>query len=140
MIDVGTKTELYKHLRAFAESGKSVIYMSSELEEFIGFATRVLVFRDGGLFDTFDRENVDAKRILEAMFGQTDGAGPDSGERPIPTQAVEADQTPNAPETDGKVIAPSFQDEKEIYPQHMIANIKIIEFDANGQALNREGR
>ena len=139
-IDVGTKTELYKHLRAFAESGKSVIYMSSELEEFIGFASRVLVFRDGGLFDTFDRENVDAKRILEAMFGQTDGAGPDSGERPLPTLAVETDQTPGAPETDGKVITPGFQDEKEIYPQHMVANIKIIEFDANGQALNRRGR
>ena len=30
-IDVGAKTELYKHLRAFAESGKSVVYMSSEL-------------------------------------------------------------------------------------------------------------
>ena len=39
-IDVGAKTELYRHLRDFAASGKSVVDMSSELEEFIGFAPR----------------------------------------------------------------------------------------------------
>ena len=74
-IDVGAKTELYKHLRAFAADGKSVIYMSSELEEFFGFATRVIVFRDGAPFDAFDGRRLDPKAILEAMFGQTSGAG-----------------------------------------------------------------
>ncbi|MBL4646501.1 MAG: sugar ABC transporter ATP-binding protein, partial [Rhizobiales bacterium] len=74
-IDVGAKSELYKHLRAFAEGGKSVVYMSSEIEEFPGFATRVLVFRDGAPFDAFDGRRLDPKSILEAMFGQTDGSG-----------------------------------------------------------------
>lgn len=74
-IDVGAKAELYKHLRNFAEDGKSVIYMSSELEEFLGFATRVIVFRDGAPFDAFDGRSLDPKRVLEAMFGQTDGSG-----------------------------------------------------------------
>ena len=74
-IDVGAKAELYKHLRTFAGEGKSVIYMSSELEEFIGFATRVIVFRDGKPFDAFDGRSLDPKTVLEAMFGQTNGSG-----------------------------------------------------------------
>ncbi|MCV6600166.1 MAG: ATP-binding cassette domain-containing protein [Cohaesibacter sp.] len=74
-IDVGAKNELYKHLHTFAEEGKSVVYMSSELEEFVGFATRVLVFRNGMPFDAFDGRSLDPKTVLEAMFGQTSGAG-----------------------------------------------------------------
>lgn len=74
-IDVGAKTELYKHLRAYAEEGRAVVYMSSEIEEFLGFATRVIVFRDGAPFDAFDGRGLDANRVLEAMFGQTSGAG-----------------------------------------------------------------
>ena len=74
-IDVGAKTELYKHLRTFAEEGRAVIYMSSELEEFIGFASRVVVFRDGTPFDAFDGRSLKPKQVLEAMFGQTDGSG-----------------------------------------------------------------
>ena len=51
--------------------------MSSEIEEFIGFATRVIVFRDGAPFDAFDGRISMPKTVLEAMFGQTDGRGPD---------------------------------------------------------------
>lgn len=72
-IDVGAKTELYRHLRDFAAAGKSVVYMSSELEEFIGFATRVIVFRHGTVFDEFVGTGIEPARILEAMFGQTAG-------------------------------------------------------------------
>ncbi len=74
-IDVGAKTELYRHLRTFAEEGRAVIYLSSEIEEFLGFATRVIVFRDGAPFDAFDGRTLDPKKVLEAMFGQTQGAG-----------------------------------------------------------------
>ena len=74
-IDVGAKNELYRHLRNVAGEGKSVVYMSSELEEFIGFATRVIVFRNGRPFDAFDGRTLDPRKVLEAMFGQTDGSG-----------------------------------------------------------------
>ena len=69
-IDVDTKRELYKHLREFAEEGNSVIYMSSELEEFIGFCSRVVVFRNGSIFDSFVDEEVEPVGILEGMFGR----------------------------------------------------------------------
>lgn len=34
-VDVGAKSELYKHLTDFAQRGKSVVYLSSEIEEYI---------------------------------------------------------------------------------------------------------
>jgi ribose transport system ATP-binding protein len=73
-IDVGAKAELYRHLRDYAESGKSVVYMSSEIEEFVGFASRVLVFRHGTVFEEFAGAAIDPARILESMFGQTRSA------------------------------------------------------------------
>jgi ribose transport system ATP-binding protein len=73
-VDVDTKRELYKHLREFAGEGNSVVYMSSELEEFIGFCSRVVVFRNGSIFDTFVDDDVEPVGILEGMFGRARGA------------------------------------------------------------------
>ncbi len=70
-IDVGAKGELYKHLTAFAARGKSVVYLSSEIEEFVGFCIRVVVFRHGSIFREFTGPQIEPARILEAMFGQT---------------------------------------------------------------------
>ena len=68
-IDLNTKLDLYKQLREFADDGNSVVYMSSELEEFIGFCSRVVVFREGSIFETFIDEQINADGILESMFG-----------------------------------------------------------------------
>jgi ribose transport system ATP-binding protein len=72
-IDVSAKSELYRHLGNFAAQGKSVVYMSSELEEFIGFCSRVIVFRAGVIFAVFEAAAINPAIILEAMFGQTTG-------------------------------------------------------------------
>jgi ribose transport system ATP-binding protein len=72
-IDVSAKSELYRHLGSFAAQGKSVVYMSSELEEFIGFCSRVIVFRAGVIFAVCEGPALNPAVILEAMFGQTKG-------------------------------------------------------------------
>ena len=118
-IDVGAKTELYKHLRAFAESGKSVIYLSSELEEFIGFATRVIVFRNGSQFDAFAGDRVNPKSILEAMFGQTDRRGL------LGVKAVEAPGGGKPQQTRPHTHVVPIDLEVSVSK----ANIKIVEFD-----------
>jgi ABC-type sugar transport system ATPase subunit len=41
------------------------------LEEFIGLCHRVLVFRDGSIFETFEKDEIDPNIILEGMFGHT---------------------------------------------------------------------
>ena len=74
-IDVSTKRDLYVHLRKYVEEGNTVISLSSELEEFIGLCPKVMVFRNGTVFDIFENENVNADTLLEGMFGQTAGIG-----------------------------------------------------------------
>jgi ribose transport system ATP-binding protein len=130
-IDVSAKNELYKHLRAFAESGKSVVYMSSELEEFIGFATRVIVFRDGRPFDAFAGDEVEGHAILSAMFGQTSGAGlrhvaVDAAEpaRATMSAALAADPSPA-----GADRAPAGAPPRP--------TIKIVEFGSRGEVVRR---
>ena len=70
-IDVGAKRDLYKHLRNFVNDGGTAIFLSSELEEFIGLCHRVLVFRDGSIFETFEKNDINPNTILEGMFGHT---------------------------------------------------------------------
>jgi len=74
-IDVSTKRDLYTHLRKYVEEGNTVIFLSSELEEFIGLCPKVVVFRHGTIFDIFENEKVNADTLLEGMFGQTAGVG-----------------------------------------------------------------
>ena len=74
-IDVSTKRDLYVHLRKYVEEGNTVVFLSSELEEFIGLCPKVIVFRNGTVFDIFENEKVNADTLLEGMFGQTAGVG-----------------------------------------------------------------
>ena len=85
--------------------------MSSELEEFIGLCTRVIVFRHGEIFDAFAGDDIEPARLLEAMFGQTSGrgaklaAGADSGPAivdsdPVPESEWEAPRKQHRPQRD----------------------------------------
>jgi ribose transport system ATP-binding protein len=68
-VDVGTKRELYGHLRELAAEGSAVVYLSTEIDEFIGLCHRVAVFRDGHLFAWVEGEQLTTDNILAAMFG-----------------------------------------------------------------------
>lgn len=72
-VDLGTKRDLYRELLAFAARGGSVVYLSTELEEFLGFAHRVDVFVDGSLFRSLEGRQIGEEQMLAAMFGQPEG-------------------------------------------------------------------
>ena len=149
-IDVGAKTELYKHLRTFASEDKSVVYMSSELEEFIGFATRIIVFRNGTPFDAFDGRHLDSKEILEAMFGQTDGSGLDApwglkpegatgAPQPVMTEPVVTEPVATMPthQADERIVvsgdslpAKTKASDTTAPERPNVRPIRIVEFDA----------
>ncbi|WP_245468011.1 sugar ABC transporter ATP-binding protein [Mesorhizobium sp. M1D.F.Ca.ET.043.01.1.1] len=74
-VDLGTKRDLYRELRNYADAGGAVIYLSSEIEEFLGFADRVDVFVNGSLFRSLEGDNIAEAPILSAMFGHADHAG-----------------------------------------------------------------
>ena len=46
-IDIGTKMEIYRLLRALAEGGLAILVISSELIEVLGLSDRIIVMRNG---------------------------------------------------------------------------------------------
>jgi Raf kinase inhibitor-like YbhB/YbcL family protein len=68
-IDIGAKLDLYRNLRGFAERGAAVVFLSSELEEFLNLCTRVIVFRNGTISSEFEPP-YDGHVLLNAMFGR----------------------------------------------------------------------
>ncbi|WP_352545320.1 sugar ABC transporter ATP-binding protein [Mesorhizobium sp. M0006] len=69
-VDIGTKRDLYVELRRFADEGGAVVYLSSEIEEFVGFADRVDVFVDHTIFRSLSGTAIAEDDMLAAMFGQ----------------------------------------------------------------------
>ncbi|MFE0588231.1 sugar ABC transporter ATP-binding protein [Micromonospora echinospora] len=72
-VDVGTKAEIYATLRALAhEEGLAVWFISSELEEVVELADRVVVVRNGRV--TLDApNNAGPQPIVAAAMGATEG-------------------------------------------------------------------
>jgi ribose transport system ATP-binding protein len=46
-IDIGAKADILRLVRQLADNGKSVVIVSSELEELLAVSDRILVMRDG---------------------------------------------------------------------------------------------
>ena len=68
-IDIGAKFDLYRNLREFAARGAAVVFLSSEVEEFLNLCTRVHVFRNGAIAFSFEPP-YDSHVLLNAMFGR----------------------------------------------------------------------
>ena len=64
-IDVGAKQEIYHFMRELAESGKSVIMVSSEMPELLGMSDRLVIMREGRVAGTLLRPNFSQERVLE---------------------------------------------------------------------------
>ena len=57
-VDIGTKGEIVSMIRAFADSGNSVIIISSELPELLAVSDRILILRDGRVEGVLDRSEI----------------------------------------------------------------------------------
>ena len=68
-VDVGAKRAIYGLIRDLAARGVAVLLISSELEEVIGLAHRVLVVRAGRIVAGFDGDRVSEEEIMRAAFG-----------------------------------------------------------------------
>ncbi|SHJ32619.1 ribose transport system ATP-binding protein [Palleronia salina] len=76
-IDIGTKQQIYTFLRKLADDGHGIIVISSEMQEVIGLADRVLVLRSGRLAATLDGDAISEDTIVRHAMG----VGADSSER-----------------------------------------------------------
>ena len=121
-IDVSTKRDLYVHLRKYVEEGNTVVFLSSELEEFIGLCPKVIVFRNGTVFDIFENEKVNADTLLEGMFGQTAGIRETFISSKVNIQSTEPSKTINNKiKTNEKII-------------------KVVDFDKENNSENKDNK
>jgi len=64
-IDVGAKHEIYKIMVKLVKSGKSVIMISSEMEELMGMSDRMVIFSKGRQTGILNREEFTQEKILK---------------------------------------------------------------------------
>ena len=71
-VDVGAKVEIYRVVHELAAAGIGVVVISSELQEVIGLADRVLVIREGRSIGELRGERVDEHGVMTlAALGGT---------------------------------------------------------------------
>ena len=63
-IDVGAKYEIYKLINELVESGRSVLMISSEMEELIGMSDRIIVLAEGEMTGELQKEEFNADTIM----------------------------------------------------------------------------
>ncbi|MHA6729772.1 sugar ABC transporter ATP-binding protein [Devosia sp. A369] len=68
-IDVGTKQQIYHIIAALAAEGKSIILISSEMQEVIGLSHRVLVMRNGRLAGKLEGAEIVEAEIMRYAAG-----------------------------------------------------------------------
>ncbi len=64
-IDVGAKYEIYTIIADLAKRGKSIIMISSEMQEIIGMADRVMVMCDGIITGFVENDDMTQEKIME---------------------------------------------------------------------------
>lgn len=70
-IDIGAKSEIYDLIFSLAESGVTVLVVSSDLPEVLGISDRLLVMKDGSITGELTRAEFNEKTALHlAMLGK----------------------------------------------------------------------
>lgn len=64
-VDIGAKTEIVKIIREFADSGKAVIVISSELVELLAVSDRLLVMQQGEIKKQMHRKEIHTEEELQ---------------------------------------------------------------------------
>ncbi|MBP7949834.1 MAG: sugar ABC transporter ATP-binding protein [Verrucomicrobiales bacterium] len=73
-VDIGAKSEIYAVVERLAVDGASVLFISSELEELLRVADRVLVFHEGRLAGELDRTAMSEEAITRLATGSAQAA------------------------------------------------------------------
>lgn len=70
-VDVGAKRSIYDLITELAAQGMGVLIVSSEIEEVMGLAHRILVMHQGQIVAEFDGESANEESVIAAAFGPT---------------------------------------------------------------------
>ena len=64
-IDVGARAEIYELMNELVSQGKSIIMVSSDMEELLNMSDRIIVIAEGRITGEFDRPEFDQELIMK---------------------------------------------------------------------------
>ena len=88
-IDIGAKAEVQRLIDELAEDGLGVLLISSDLEELIEGADRVVVLRDGTVVGELAGDEVTEDHLMRAIADAADAAPPAAVPAPSPKEAAD---------------------------------------------------
>ena len=75
-VDVGARGELYDAVRKFADGGRGVVFVSSEADEMVQVADRVVVLARGRVVGSLQGADITERKLMElAHFGESEDIG-----------------------------------------------------------------
>lgn len=69
-IDVGSKSEIYKLMRALSDQGIGIMMISSDMEEVIGVSDRIVVMKEGQISGELERTGFSEHSVLALAVGK----------------------------------------------------------------------
>ncbi len=79
-VDVGTRYEIYRLMRAHCDSGGAILFYSSDIAELVNMSDRVVVLHDGAVRALLEDDMSEAS-ILSAVIGGSVGAAREAAQR-----------------------------------------------------------
>ncbi len=70
-IDVGAKAEIYQLMRGLADSGVSIMMISSDMEEILGESDRIAVMHEGRITGILGRDEASEEAVMKLAVGGT---------------------------------------------------------------------
>jgi len=74
-IDIGSKAEVYRIIAELTQRGRTIIMVSSEMEEIMSLCDRVIVLYHGRITGEFERGSFDQEDIIKAAMGNDNDTG-----------------------------------------------------------------
>ena len=68
-IDIGARYEIYQLMIDLTKQGKSILMVSSDMEELLGMSERIVVLHEGEQMGTIEKADFSQERVLELASG-----------------------------------------------------------------------
>jgi ribose transport system ATP-binding protein len=68
-VDVGAKQEIYRLMDQMAERGAAILFASSDMEEILGMADRIIVMHEGKIAGELPRDRFSEQAVMHLATG-----------------------------------------------------------------------
>jgi ribose transport system ATP-binding protein len=68
-IDIGARHEIYMLMKELAEQGKGILMVSSDMEELLGMADRLIILHEGNMTGEISKNEFNQELVLKKASG-----------------------------------------------------------------------